>query len=65
MSLANYVPTKFLDSQQVSLLLTKIAKVEKETGKRARGGGQDLTPWGKATDNDDGEEFNEEIEDEF
>lgn len=39
--------------------------MEKETGKKARGGGQDLSPWGHKGGNDDGEEFEEEIEDAF
>jgi hypothetical protein len=58
MSLANYPPQKHLDQNL-------LARVEKETGKKAQGGGG-FTPWGGNKGNDNhGEDMEEDIIDDI
>lgn len=56
MSLANYAPSKYLDSAQV-------AKVEHETGKQFGGNDAKLSPWGNRGGEDEEEEIEEIAED--
>lgn len=56
MSLANYLPTKYLNP-------THVTEVERRTGKKVNKARADLAPWGKKDDQE--EEIDEEIGEEF
>lgn len=57
MSLANYLPNKYLDPN-------KVADVERRTGKKVNKAKADLAPWGNRQEQEE-EEIDEEIGEEF